>query len=162
MANTELQPTYPGGPAQAGGGSSPLVAAATSPNRSASDIYAALTEEQWQNYVTTFIPIENQLIQYATDPNQVTLAMAAAHQNVEGSYATQKGALEREFSGMGVTLTPEQKTAQERQYGLSHALADVQAQNTARSLTLNRQQSILGNPAPTAAATAQQATMVGG
>lgn len=130
-------------------------------SQSASDIYAALTQEQWQNYVSVFVPIENQLIDYATDPNQVNLAMDAAHQNVEGAYSQQQGALERGFKGLGVTLTPEQKTSQTRQFGLSQALADVQGQNVARDLTLARQQSILGNPAPTTASIAQQATALG-
>lgn len=128
---------------------------------SASDTYAALTQEQWENYVNVFQPIENQLIKYATDPNQVKSAMAAAHQNVLGAYSQQAGALSREYQGMGVTLTPEQKASQGRQMNLSEALADVQGQNVARDLTLQRQQSILGNPAPTTQSIAQQATALG-
>lgn len=129
--------------------------------KSASDTYAAILQEQWETYVNTFVPIENKLIDYATDPNQVPLAMQSAHQNVEGAFSQQQGALGRRLAGLGVTLTPEQKASSDRQMGLSKALADVQGQNVARDLTLQRQQSILGNPAPTAASIANQATSLG-
>ena len=34
----------------------------------AGDTYAALTRDQWQQYVSTFVPLENQLIDFATNP----------------------------------------------------------------------------------------------
>lgn len=128
---------------------------------SASDTYAALTQEQWQTYLSTFVPIENQLISYATDPGQVTQAMSAAHTDVQQAQAAQAGATQRNLTGMGVTLNPAQQGAAKRETGLSAALADVQGQNMARDLTISRQQGILGNPAPTAASTAAQATALG-
>ena len=128
---------------------------------SASDIYAKITADQWQQYLSTFVPIENQLIQYATDPTQVTQAVDAARTDVAGANAAQAGATQRNLQGLGVTLNPAQRAASTRETGISAALASVQAQNTARDLTIQRQQSILGNPAPTAAGIAQQATMLG-
>lgn len=131
------------------------------PDSSASDTYAALTQQQWQNYVNTFVPIENQLISYATDKTQPAQAMAAAHTDVTNAYATQAGTQQRQLAGEGVTLTPGQQTASTRQGALSAALADVQGQNVARDLTISNQQSILGNPAPTTASIAQQASGLG-
>lgn len=128
---------------------------------SASNIYAALTQEQWENYVSTFVPIENQLIAYATDPSQVQKATDAAGQMVDSAYGVQAGITARRLAGMGTALTPEQQQAQTRETGLSKALSGVQARNMARDLTINRQQGILGNPAPTPEATAQQAAMLG-
>lgn len=128
---------------------------------SASDIYAAITQQQWQQYLSTFVPIENQLIQYATDPTQVTQSMDAARTDVQQAQATQAGSTQRELAGLGVTLNPAQQAASTRETGVSNALASVQAQNTARDLTIQRQQSILGNPAPTAAGIAQQAALLG-
>jgi hypothetical protein len=115
----------------------------------ASDIYAALTREQWQNYVSTFVPIENQLIQFATDPNKPLEAMAEASRDVNAAYAAQQGAMQRRLSGLGVSLTADEQAAQQRSFGLSKSLADVGAQNVAGALTRQRQQSVLGNPAPT-------------
>jgi hypothetical protein len=128
---------------------------------SASDTYAALTQQQWQNYVSTFVPIENQLISYATDKTQPAQAMAAAHTDVSNAYGVQAGSQQRQLAGEGVTLNPEQQAASTRQGALSASLADVQGQNVARDLTINRQQSILGNPAPSASSIAQQASGLG-
>lgn len=128
---------------------------------SASDTYAALTQEQWQTYLSVFVPIENQLISYATDPGQVTQAMSTAHTDVQQAQAAQAGSTQRNLAGLGVTLNPAQQAATTRETGLSAAIADVQGQNMARDLTISRQQGILGNPAPTAASTAAQATALG-
>lgn len=121
---------------------------APTPRGSAAEVFAALTREQWANYVGTFVPIENQMIQMATDPMAATNAMNEASQNVNQAFDAQAGATERRFRGLGLQLTPEQQAAQQRATGLSRSLADVQAQNVARDLTTQRQQSVLGNPAP--------------
>lgn len=114
----------------------------------ASDTYAALTRDQWANYVSTFVPIENQLIAYATDPNKPLENMAEASRDVNAAYNAQEGATARRLSGLGVSLSPDEQAAQQRSFGLSKSLADVGAQNVAGAMTRARQQSILGNPAP--------------
>lgn len=139
----------------------PPVATPSTANMSASDTYAALTQEQWQNYVQTFVPIENQLISYATDKTQPAQAMAAAHTDVSNAYGVQAGEQQRQLAGEGVTLSQPQQAAATRATGLSAALADVQGQNVARDLTIDRQQSILGNPTPTVSSIAQQASGLG-
>lgn len=114
----------------------------------ASDTYAQLTRDRWADYVSTFVPIENQLIQYATDPNTVSNAMSTASQNVQGAYNAQQGAVARRLQGLNLQLDPDEQAAQARSSSLSRGLADVQAQNLAGDLTRQRQQQILGNPAP--------------
>lgn len=114
----------------------------------ASDTLAAVTRQQWADYVSTFIPIENQLIKYATDPAVVSNAMSEASQNVNQAFDAQAGATQRNLKGLGVTLSEDEKVAQARSTGLARSLADVGGQNIARDLTTQRQQSILGNPAP--------------
>ena len=115
----------------------------------ASDTFAAVTRQQWSDYVSTFIPIENKLIQYATDPGVVSGAMQTASQGVNQSFDAQQGATERRMKGLGVSMTPDEQAAQKRSTGIARSLADVQAQNSANTLTQQRQQSILGNPMPT-------------
>ena len=61
----------------------------------AAQTYAAMTRDQWANYVNTFVPLENQLIQYATDPGQVTKAMTNASADVNASFNQQEGAVQR-------------------------------------------------------------------
>ncbi len=126
-----------------GGGNAPQ-------QNTANDMYAQLTRHQWASYVSNFVPIENQLIKYATDPGQVTQAMQTASGKVDSAFDQQEGATGRRLAGLGVTLSPEEQQAQQKQFGLSKSLADVQAQNLAGDLTRQRQQSVLGNPAPTA------------
>lgn len=128
---------------------------------SASDTYAALTQQQWQNYVSTFVPVENQLINYATDKTQPAQAMAQASTDVNNAYGVQAGEQQRLLQGEGVTLNPTQQAAATRATGLSQSLANVQGQNVAHDLTISNQQSILGNPAPTTSQIATQATALG-
>ena len=118
------------------------------PSTYASDTYAALTRDQWANYVSTFVPIENQLIAYATNQNKPLENMAEASRDVNAAYDAQMGATGRRLKGLGVTLSDDEQAAQQRSFGLSKSLADVGAQNMAGALTRDRQQRILGNPAP--------------
>ncbi len=119
--------------------------------RAADDIYPApdyATALQWSDYVNTFVPIENQLIKYATNPGVVSSAMSEASGNVNDAFDAQEANTQRRLKGLGVTLDADEQAAQTKATGLSRSLADVGAQNTARDLTVQRQQGILGNPAP--------------
>lgn len=115
----------------------------------AQNTFAALTRDQWAEYVSTFIPLENQLIEYATNPQVVTNAMGAASEDVTAAFDARAGALDRRLRGLGVELSPEERASQQRSFGLAKSLADVQAQNIAAQTTRQRQMSVLGNPAPT-------------
>lgn len=117
----------------------------------AGDTFAALTRQQWADYTSTFVPIENQLIAYAMDPGKVKESMAKASANVNQSFDAAEASSERRLRGLGITLSPEEEAAKRRSFGLSRSLADVQAQNLNRDLTTRRQQAVLGNPAPQAA-----------
>lgn len=123
---------------------------------SASQAYAALTRQQWANYVETFMPVENQLIKYATDASLPGQDMAKASANVQAAFGQQEGATQRQLAGLGVTLSGDEQAAQKRAFGLSKSLADVQAQNVAGDLTRSRQQGLLGNPMPNATTVAVQ------
>lgn len=120
----------------------------SSPSTTASDTFAALTRERWADYVKTFVPIENQLIDYATNPNTVKNAMAGASANVNAAYGAQEGALGRRMQGLGLTLSADEQASAKLSTSLSRGLADAQGQNLARDATVQRQQSLLGNPAP--------------
>ncbi len=114
----------------------------------ANNTFSDVTRDQWSNYVNTFVPIENQLISYATDPTQPAQAMAAASTGINQAFDAQAGSTQRRLQGLGVTLSSDEQAASTKASGLQRSLADVQGQNTARDLTVQRQQSILGSPAP--------------
>ena len=138
----------PMGMGQAPTGSTNQYGVSYGSSKYASDTYAALTQDQWNTYVGSFVPIENQLIGYANDPTQPLKSMQAASADVNSAYNQQQGNLQRTQAGMGITLNADEQKAQASNFGLSKALADVGAQNTAAALTTQRQQSILGAPAP--------------
>ena len=116
---------------------------------SAQDSFAALTRSNWYTYLNELgVPQEDKLIQYATDPNLVSNAMAEASQDVNSSFLRQQESLQRRQALPGMALNAEESKAATRTLGLSKSLADVQAQNKARDQTIARQQSILGSPVP--------------
>jgi hypothetical protein len=113
--------------------------------------YAAMTRSMWDTYITDFMPYENKLIQYATDPAMVSDAMTKASGLVQQSFDAQQGATQRRLRGLGLTLNADEQQAADRSTALARSTADVNAQNVAGTQTRQRQQAILGNPAPSAA-----------
>ena len=123
----------------------------------ASNTYQALTRQQWADYVSTYVPIENTLIEFATDATQPAKAMQAASTAVQNSFKAQEGDFQRKLQGLGLTLTADEQAAQTRAAGLSKSLADVQAQNVAQVQTRNLQYGLMGSPAPDMVRQAAQA-----
>lgn len=121
-----------------------------------SDTYAALTRQQWADYVSTYVPIENKLIDFAMDTSQPEKAMAEASTNVQNAFAAQEGDFRRKMQGLGVSLNAEEQAAQTRAAGLSKSLADVQAQNTAAAQTREMQYGLMGAPSPNVVAAAMK------
>ncbi len=110
------------------------------------DQYAAMTRQAWQDYVANFVPYENKLIEYATDPNTVREAVSEARSDSTAAFDQAQLGTQQRLKGMGITLSADEQQAQTRQTGLARALTEVQAANTARDATLERQQSIVGIP----------------
>jgi hypothetical protein len=115
----------------------------------ASQTFAALTRQQWADYVQNYVPYENKLIEYATDPTVVSDAMAKASGDVNTAFDRVGDVNNMRLKGLGLTLNADEQHASERSLGLARAASDVQAQNSVRDLTRARQQAILGNPSPT-------------
>ncbi len=120
----------------------------SAPDHSIQDAYVNMTRDQWTSYVNTFVPLENKLIDYAMSATAPGDAMKSASGDVDTAFASQEASNARRLRSQGITLDADQQAAQTRATGVSKALADVHAQSTARDLTLQRQQSLLGNPAP--------------
>lgn len=114
----------------------------------AADTYAKLTRDQWATYLNTFVPYENKMISYATNPDTVTNAVTEARGDVAGAFDAQQGATKRRLSGLGLTLDADEQRAADRSSGLARSLADVQAANQTRDAVMQRQASLLGNPSP--------------
>lgn len=108
--------------------------------------HAAFTKDQWQNYISQFVPIENELIDWAMDPATVTKSRERAVSGIGQQYDVAQGAAERRRRGLGITLTPDEKASADRYSNLQKSLGEVQASNTARDLTVDRQRAIMGSP----------------
>lgn len=124
----------------------------------ASETYAALTRQQWADYVSTYVPVENKLIAFATDATQPAKAMARASESVQNAFGAQEGDFQRKMQGLGVSLSADEQAARKRAAGLSKSLADVQAQNVAQTQTRNLQYGLMGAPSPDVV---KQATLAG-
>ncbi len=110
--------------------------------------FAALTREQWNTYLSQYVPIENQMIEYATSDATVGNAVTQARQNVSTAFDQQPAMQARQLRGLGLTLNEDEQRASTRATGLARSLADVNAANLTAQRVTDRQQSILGNPAP--------------
>lgn len=116
--------------------------------QSASQTFADLTRQQWDDYLTNFVPLENTIIKYATDPMTVQNAVAEARSDVAGAFDAQAGINQRRLSGLGVTLNADEQRASDRSLGLQRSLADVTAANITTERVTDRQKALLGAPAP--------------
>lgn len=114
----------------------------------ASRTFAALTRDQWNTYLSQFVPLENELIEYSTSDATVANAVGEARQDVATAFDQQPAIQARELRGLGVSLNADEQRASERSTGLARSLAEVNAGNITAQRVRDRQQSILGNPAP--------------
>jgi len=107
----------------------------------------AVSQQEWSTYLQHFVPYENQLIQYAMDPNQVTQATSQALATQEQANSQATGIQANNLAQMETSLTPEEKAAVDKQRGLSNSLANVQAQNKAKDVTVANQMGVMGSQA---------------
>lgn len=116
--------------------------------KSANDAFAAMTRQQWDDYLSVWVPFENANIAYATDPATVDNAVKQARSDVAQSFDMQQGIQERRLRGLGVSLDADEQRANKRAMGLAEGLADVNAANVAQTRTRDRQRAVMGMPTP--------------
>lgn len=110
----------------------------------AADTQAALTRDQWDVYLRNFVPVEDNLIKYASNLALPSENAERAIAGVGQAFEQQTGIAERRMRAYGIQATPEQTAAIQRNTKLNQSLAEVQAGNTARDATIARQRSIMG------------------
>src|SRR5690606_17718744 len=107
-------------------------AMAKSKNQSASSTYAQLVRDQWSDYVKRFQPYDQRLIELATGQEDNIAAENMAREAATTGFGLADAAYRRDMSRMGVSLTPEERTAFEAQGLRDKAAATVGAVNGAR------------------------------
>jgi hypothetical protein len=125
-----------------------LMYAAPGSKTFASDSFAALTRQQWDDYLRDYIPIENLMIRYATDEGAVGDAVMNARADVANAFDAQRGIQERRVRGLGLELRPDEQASIDRQSNLAESLADVTAANLTQQRTEQRQRGLMGMPMP--------------
>jgi hypothetical protein len=103
----------------------------------------ALSRQQWQEAINQQYGLENQLIKYADDPNQLTMARAQAVTDVDKSFAGQEAAQQRALADQGVTLTTAQKSDMDRQNKIAQGMAEAGASNLASQQTYATQRQVM-------------------
>jgi hypothetical protein len=103
-----------------------------------------ISSREWQTYLQHFVPYENQLIQYAMDPNLPAQNMKSAIQTQQTNNAQAAGIESRRLAQFDTKLTPEQRKAADLTRGIAGATSVVQAANQAKDQTVATQMGILG------------------
>ena len=106
----------------------------------------SISQNEWSTYLQHFMPIENTLLQYAQNtalPEQNAQAALGIQEqaNTQGA-----GIQERQLAQYDTSLNPEEAAAAKKATGISNAVANVQAQNQAKDVTVANQMSIMGTP----------------
>jgi hypothetical protein len=108
-----------------------------------SEQLAALSRYQWQQAASMMYAPQNQLIQYAEDPNYGARMRTQAQTDAANAFATQAGARQRLFGLMGINPTSAQSAALDKQSALARAASEAGAMNQAGALAYATQQGAL-------------------
>lgn len=132
-------------------------------NISADDLNAAITRGQYAYYKKHYFPIENEAIA-ALDNDSLADHVKDARENVQQGLKISSDMTDRQLGRYGLTQTPQEHAAMEREQNLQGSLATVNAENTARQgyndQDMNFRQELVGygrNLASSAAQTSGQA-----
>jgi hypothetical protein len=120
--------------------------ASQQPYTSPTQQLANVTSQEWSTYMQHFVPYENQLIQYAMDPNKPLENMQLAQQQEQQAQTQATGIQTRQMQQTDTTLTPEQQAAVQRTRGISNAQSVVNVGNQAKDVTVANQMGIAGMP----------------
>jgi hypothetical protein len=112
----------------------------------ASSALGAISQDQWSDYMQHFQPYENQLIQYAQNTALPGQNMQTALGLQQGANAQAGGIQERQLAQFDTTLNPDEAGAAAKSTGINNALANVQAANQAKDVTVADQMAVMGAP----------------
>lgn len=82
--------------------------------QSASETYAGITREQWQDYKSRFFPWQDQLIEMANGQTDNQLSEERAGNAVDMGFKTSMGTLNRDRSRLGLSMTGEEAANESR------------------------------------------------
>jgi hypothetical protein len=105
---------------------------------------AAITRSQWQHFLDTYRPVEDEVLRQAMQTD-FTAEGDEAGRTATTSIAASRGTLARNLSRAGTSLTGEERAAVGRRQNLSLAKASARAENTTRrGLSTSRENLLAG------------------
>ena len=109
------------------------------------DLASQLLLEQYNEWATTFKPIEQQLLNQISwnNPSVLPAAVSQAATTAQGEAGAAQGIMSRENRSLGIMPTKEQEATSKRVQNLSGALNVAGAENKARSTQRNLDEKIL-------------------
>lgn len=126
------------------GGATNALGVSLNADRYAQDTQAALTRDQWNTYLSMFMPVENELISYSMDVQKPAQAADRALGMVDQAFDANAGVADRRRRAYGITLNADEQAAVDRSNNLNESLAKVQAANAARTTTIANQRQVMG------------------
>ena len=104
---------------------------------------ANLSQLQWTQATQGFYPYQNQLVQYAEDPNTIATQRAQAQTGADTAFAAQQAGQARQLGLMGVNPTSAQAAALAKSGALAKVQAEAGAMNAATQGAYANQQAAL-------------------
>lgn len=102
------------------------------------DQMAALSREQYQDYIERFRPMEIEAIRENMDDSVITDAVGEARADANKAWDASSGVTDRALSDYGVTLDPDQMASRDRQTKQNRSASVADAQNTTRVMETDR------------------------
>lgn len=118
----------------------------------AADTRAQLAREDYGDWLRTFAPIEDDLINQYDNPALRARAIAGSMTMANQGLASARESQARRLKGLGIVLTPEQQASQDRKFDIARGLAQVNAANITGRRIDDRDKQILTGMAPQGAA----------
>jgi len=112
-------------------------------DQGASKLLGQLSRAQWEDWKARFAPYITKLADQASDPNAAGDAAKQAKSSVGLAFDTANTVNSQNREKYGVSLSPEQREAQDRISKVGRSAAMASAGNEARISALDRQQAIL-------------------
>ena len=105
---------------------------------------------KWQNWESTYKPVELNLLQQSSlnNPNVLTGAVNDATATATGENTAMSGVATRQLASRGITATPGQRVAIDRMQNLSGAANIAGSQNRARQNVMTQDELIALGSAP--------------
>lgn len=110
---------------------------------SARETQAYLSRQQWEDYKTRFVPLENELLAAYDNPAQRQEGVNKAVSLANTAYDTSQGIMGRNMARYGINMTPQQQASVQSSSNLSRSLAGVDAANRTKTMFNERNDQLL-------------------